>query len=67
MSFFSRNIGTLDRAVRIGTGVLLIALAAMESIGVWGYLGVIPLVTGVFGNCPAYSLLGIRTCAPRTR
>ena len=67
MSFFSRNVGTLDSAVRISAGVLLIALAAMESIGAWGYLGVAPLATRVFGNCPAYSLLGFSTCAPRTR
>lgn len=67
MSLFSRNVGTLDRAVRISAGVLLIALAAMGSIGAWGYLGVVPLLTGVFGNCPAYSLLGWHTCAPRAR
>ncbi|MET3373528.1 hypothetical protein ABIC89_002590 [Variovorax boronicumulans] len=67
MSLFSRNVGTLDRAVRISAGVLLIALAAMGSIGAWGYLGVVPLLTGLFGNCPAYSLLGWRTCAPRAR
>ncbi|MFH0131874.1 DUF2892 domain-containing protein [Variovorax sp. VaC1] len=63
MSFLSNNVGTLDRAVRIGAGVLLIALAAMGTIGVWGYIGVVPLLTGVVGTCPAYSLFGFSTCA----
>lgn len=63
MSFLSNNVGTLDRAVRIGAGVLLIALAAMGTIGVWGYIGVVPLLTGVIGTCPAYSLFGFSTCA----
>ncbi|WP_454908588.1 YgaP family membrane protein [Variovorax gossypii] len=67
MSFLSNNVGTLDRAVRIGAGVLLIALAAMGTIGAWGYIGVVPLLTGVVGTCPAYSLLGFSTCARRGR
>ena len=65
MSFLSNNVGTLDRAVRIGAGVLLVALAAMGTIGAWGYIGVVPLLTGVVGTCPVYSLLGLSTCARR--
>ncbi|MET3493353.1 YgaP family membrane protein [Variovorax boronicumulans] len=65
MSFLSNNVGTLDRALRIGGGVLLIGLAAMEIVGPWGYIGVVPLLTGVLGSCPAYSLLGFSTCARR--
>jgi Protein of unknown function (DUF2892) len=56
------NVGTLDRALRIFAGAALIALAATGRIGPWGYLGVIPLATGLFRFCPAYTLLGIRTC-----
>ena len=56
------NVGTIDRVLRIVVGVALIALAATGKVGPWGYLGVIPLATGLFRFCPAYTLLGIRTC-----
>lgn len=63
MSFLSNNVGAFDRALRIGGGVLLIALAATGIIGLWGYIGVVPLLTGLVGSCPAYSLFGFNTCA----
>ena len=56
------NEGGLDRAVRIVVGLVLIALSATGTVGVWGYIGIIPLLTGIAGVCPAYSLLGINTC-----
>jgi Protein of unknown function (DUF2892) len=56
------NVGTIDRVLRISVGVALIALAATAKVGPWGYLGIIPLATGLFRFCPAYALLGIRTC-----
>ncbi|RDL44837.1 DUF2892 domain-containing protein [Marinomonas piezotolerans] len=56
------NVGGLDKGLRIGVGVLLIALALTGVIGAWGYLGVIPLATGVFNFCGLYTLLGINTC-----
>lgn len=56
------NVGTIDRALRILVGVALIALAATGKIGVWGYVGVIPVLTGLFSFCPAYALLGLNTC-----
>lgn len=59
------NVGTLDRTLRIGAGVVLIGLSATGVIGPWGYLGIIPLLTGLVSVCPAYSLLGINSC-PRT-
>lgn len=65
MSFLSRNIGTIDRGLRIGGGTLLIALAGGGVIGPWGYVGVLPLLTGVAGTCPLYTLLGLNTCARR--
>jgi hypothetical protein len=58
----NKNIGTIDRVLRIIVGIALIALAATGTIGLWGYIGVVPLATGLLGWCPAYSLLGIKTC-----
>ena len=56
------NVGTLDRTLRIVGGIVLIALAAFGKIGAWGYIGIVPLVTGVFRFCPAYRLIGLSTC-----
>lgn len=56
------NTGTIDRTLRVIAGLVLIALAATGTIGVWGWIGVVPLLTGIFGFCPAYALLGINTC-----
>ena len=57
-----RNLGTLDRALRIVIGVALIAATATGQIGWWGWLGIIPLATALIGSCALYSLLGINTC-----
>lgn len=57
------NIGTLDRILRIAAGLVLIALAATHTVGWWGWLGIVPLVTGAFRFCPAYALLGVNTCS----
>ena len=56
------NEGTIDRALRVVAGLALIGLAVTERIGPWGYLGVVPLLTGAIGMCPLYSILGINTC-----
>lgn len=61
------NEGSIDRALRVIAGLALIALTLTGTIGVWGWIGVVPLVTGALGMCPVYSLLGINTCpAKRT-
>lgn len=60
------NVGTADRIIRIVVGLALIAPAAVGRIGWWGYLGIIPLATGIFRFCPAYLPFGIRTC-PMTK
>jgi len=57
------NVGTIDRTLRIIGGLALIALAAFGQIGAWGYIGIVPLATGLFRFCPAYTLLGLRTCS----
>ena len=56
------NVGSLDRILRIVAGLVLIALAATGTVGWWGWLGVVPLATGLFRYCPSYTLLGINTC-----
>lgn len=56
------NVGGADRAIRIVAGLALIALSLFNVIGPWGWIGIVPLATGVFGFCPAYSLFGLSTC-----
>ena len=57
------NVGSVDRVVRIVAGVAMIGLAVAGTIGPWGYIGILPLLTGFMRVCPAYSLLGINTCS----
>ncbi len=57
-----KNAGTIDRALRVVAGLALIGLAATGNIGVWGYVGVVPLLTGAIGYCPLYSILGFNSC-----
>lgn len=59
------NVGGIDRALRILAGLVLIGLTLSGMIGVWGWIGIVPLATGIFGLCPAYSLLGVSTCAKK--
>lgn len=63
-TLFARNEGTADRALRVALGLVLLALAATGR-GAWGYLGVVPLLTGLLGSCPLYSIVGINTCSIR--
>jgi hypothetical protein len=56
------NEGGLDRGLRIIVGVALIGLTLAGKIGVWGWIGVVPLATGLIGWCPAYSIFGFKTC-----
>ena len=58
----TRNVGKTDKLLRIGGGLLLLALGAFGPLGWWGLVGLVPLVTGLLGNCPAYGLLGVNTC-----
>jgi hypothetical protein len=60
MNIFSTNLHPVDRGLRIALGAALLALAWTGSP--WGFLGVIPIVTGVVGNCPLYTLIGFKTC-----
>ena len=59
------NVGGLDRAVRVIAGAVLLAMFFMYPDASWRYftlIGVIPLLTGLFGTCPLYSILGLSTC-----
>jgi len=56
------NVGGIDRIARIVIGLMLIGLTLMGTIGVWGWLGVVPLITGLVGWCPPYALFGFNTC-----
>ena len=56
------NVGGIDRALRIVAGVALIGLAATGSVGLWGWIGIIPLATGLIKFCPLYAVLGLNSC-----
>jgi hypothetical protein len=58
---FTTNVGTTDRMLRIVVGIILIALAVTGIWSPWGWIGVLPLVTGFLKVCPAYSIFGIKT------
>ncbi|MBF0154051.1 MAG: DUF2892 domain-containing protein [Magnetococcales bacterium] len=57
-----KNVGGMDRLLRIVAGIVLIALVFVGPQTVWGWIGVVPLLTGVVNFCPAYTLFGISTC-----
>ena len=59
--------GTATNAWFSVTDLLLIGLAATNTVGVWGYIGVVPLLTGAVGMCPLYSILGLNTCPMNQR
>jgi hypothetical protein len=59
---FKTNVGTLDRLLRVVIGLALIALTLTGTIGVWGWIGVVPLLTASLGSCPLYTVLGMSTC-----
>jgi hypothetical protein len=56
------NVGGFDRIARIVFGLVLIALTFTGTVGVWGWVGVVPLLTGAVGFCPLYPMLGFSTC-----
>ena len=55
------NVGNIDQALRILLGLVLIGLAAGGAIGAWGFIGIVPLLTGVVARCPLYTVLRIST------
>ena len=63
MQFF--NEGNADRTIRIVVGLGLLSIVFFGPQTPWGWIGLVPLVTGIIGGCPAYSILGINTCRVR--
>ena len=57
-----QNEGNWDHIARVAVGLVLIGLAATGQVGIWGWIGVVPLATGAMGWCPLYTVLGIKTC-----
>ncbi|MFZ2288091.1 MAG: DUF2892 domain-containing protein [Halopseudomonas yangmingensis] len=57
-----KNMGNADRLVRALVGLVLIALVFVGPQTPWGWIGLVPLLTAALGNCPAYSIFGIKTC-----
>ncbi len=59
---FKTNVGGIDRIARVLIGLVLLGLAATGAVGVWGWIGLVPLATGLLGSCPLYTVLGFNTC-----
>ena len=57
-----RNEGTLDRVLRVVIGLVLLSLVFVGPKTMWGLIGLVPLVTGLAGSCPIYTIFGLRTC-----
>ena len=63
----SRNEGTNDRVLRVILGLVLLSLVFIGPQTWWGLIGLVPLVTGLMGSCPVYSMLGVNTCALKNK
>ncbi|WP_308389835.1 DUF2892 domain-containing protein [Acidithiobacillus sp. AMEEHan] len=63
----STNEGRLDRIIRIVIGIILLALVFVGPKTDWGWIGIIPLLTGAMGFCPLYAVFGIKTCPAKRR
>lgn len=57
-----RNVHKIERAVRIAVGLAILSLVFMGPQTAWGWLGLVPLATGILGWCPPYTLFGVGTC-----
>jgi hypothetical protein len=61
-AMFAKNVGSIDRILRIVVGLGLISLVFVGPQTPWGWVGVVPLLTAVISFCPLYTLIGVRTC-----
>lgn len=57
-----QNVGSIDRILRIAIGAVLVIATSLGAIGIWGWIGLLPLATGLFRFCPAYLPFGLNTC-----
>ena len=62
-----KNVGGLDRMLRIVVGLALLALAFVGPKTPWGYLGLVPLLTAAVGYCPLYTVLGLNSCGSKPK
>ena len=62
----NKNVGGIDRILRVVVGLMLIALAATGTVGAWGYVGIVPIFTAAIGWCPAYLPFGFSSCKTRS-
>jgi hypothetical protein len=60
-----RNMSFTDQGTRVVIGAALLFAAAFDAIGPWGFIGIIPVITGIFGRCPAYGIFGISSRSPK--
>ena len=60
-----KNVGGIDRGLRIVVGVALVLATVAGVLPVWGYIGVVPVLTGLIGWCPLYPVLGINSCSTK--
>lgn len=63
---FKTNVGGIDRIARILAGLVLLALTLTGTVGAWGWIGLVPLATGLLSTCPLYRVLGVNTCPMKT-
>ncbi|KAF0200709.1 MAG: hypothetical protein FD173_2261 [Gallionellaceae bacterium] len=61
------NLGGIDQIARIVVGLALIGLTLAGVIGVWGWIGLVPLLTGIFKFCPAYAMFGLSSCPMKNK
>jgi hypothetical protein len=66
-TMFPMNEGGVDRTVRIITGLAVLSLTFVGPKSMWGLVSVVPLLTGLMGTCPMYTLFGVSTCPIKTR
>jgi hypothetical protein len=62
---FKANVGGIDRILRIALGLVLLGLAFSGTIGAWGFIGIVPLATGLVRFCPLYPMLGFSSCSTK--
>jgi hypothetical protein len=67
MTIFPRNEHSIERVLRVVVGLALLLMVVVGPKTPWGLLGLVPLVTGLVGSCPAYTLLGISTCPIKSK
>lgn len=61
----NKNVGTLDRFIRIALGIALVGSSFTGVVGAWGWIGIVPIATGLVGFCPLYKVCGCKSCTAK--